>query len=197
MAKVRDLQQKGAIVSVKNVELTTLEGKAARSQVGENRPFVTGTTVGGGGFGGRAGGGNRGDGGPFGGGNRGDGGPGGAFGGGGMATQSIAYRTVGTNVRVKPEVGEDEQVTLEVLVEDSRMRASEGGAASGGDDKGTAGTALRTPEFITLTAESRLKVRPGHAVLVQGTKGGPKEGHVQTVVLVAVRTEGTSPKDGK
>jgi hypothetical protein len=179
-AKVRDLQQKGVILSMKSVWLTTLERHVGRSQVGENRPFVTGVSVAGGGIGGRAGGGGV----------RGGGGP-----GGGTATQSIAYRSIGTSAKVKPEVGEDEQVTLDVQVEDSRMRPAENGAATGGtDDKGTA---VRTSEFTTLTVEFRLKVRSGHIVLAEGTKTGPKSGQTQTVVLVAARLDDSNAKDGK
>ena len=56
-AKVRDLQQKGVLSSVKTVELSALTGDSARTQVSENKPFVTGVTAGfgGGGRGGVAG----------------------------------------------------------------------------------------------------------------------------------------------
>jgi uncharacterized membrane protein YgcG len=180
-AKVRDLQEKGVISSLKTVRLTTLERQVGRSQAGENRPFVTGVAIAGGGFGGRAGGGGaRGGGGAF---------------GGGTTTQSISYRSVGTSAKVKPEVGEDEQVTLDVQVEDSRMRPAAGGAATGGTDE--KGTAARTPEFTTLTVESRLKVRSGHIVLAEGTQTGSKSGQTQTVVLVSARLDDSNSKDGK
>ena len=169
---------------MKTVRLTTLERQVGRSQVGENRPFVTGVAVAGGGLGGRAGGGGA----------RGGAGAGGGAGGGGTAMQSISYRNVGTSAKVKPEVGADEQVTLDVQVEDSRMRPAEGGATAGGTDE--KGAAVRTPEFTTLTVESRLKVRSGHIVLAEGTQTGPKSGQTQAVVLVSARLDDGNSKDG-
>ena len=59
-AKIRSLQQKGVIASVKAVQLTTLERQTATASVSENRPYVAGVTVSGGGFGGRGGGGGPG-----------------------------------------------------------------------------------------------------------------------------------------
>src|SRR5262249_21941817 len=109
-ARLRELRQKGVVSTVKAVELTTLEGQLARARLTERKPFVTsvalGRGFGGGGPGGRGGGG---------------GGP-----GGGPMTRSITYREVGTSVQVKPEVGADGVVSLELRVEDSQMRAAEG-----------------------------------------------------------------------
>jgi hypothetical protein len=178
-ARLRDLQQKGAIVSIKTVELTTLERQTARSQVGENRPFVTGMGIGAGGFGGRGGGGAA---------------PGGGGPGGGTVTRSIAFRNVGTSVRVMPEVGADGQLTLDLQVEDSRMRTAEGSATVGTDEKGTA---VGTPEFFTSTLESRLKVRPGCVVQAQSMKASSKSGQTQTVVFVSASTDEARPKEGK
>jgi type II secretory pathway component GspD/PulD (secretin) len=161
-AKVRELQQKGVIASVKAVQLTALERQVARAQVSESRPFVTGVV----GFGGR-------------------GGP-----GGGPTTRSITYKDVGTSVQVKPDVGADGLVSLDLRVEDSHMRAAEGGVAVGTDEKGTA---VPATEFVMSTLETRLKVRPGHMVLAQGTKSG----QAQTVILVTASTDEASPKDGK
>jgi len=172
-AKIRDLQQKGIVSSIKTVELTGLAGQSARSQVSESKPYVTGVSVVGG----------------FGGGGR-----GGAGGGAGTTTRSITYRNVGTSVQVKPEIGADGQVTLDLHVENSAMHAAEGGVAVGSDDKGTA---IPATEFVISTVETRVKVRPGHIVLAQGTKAGSKAGQAQTVVLVTASTDESSPKDGK
>jgi hypothetical protein len=173
-AKIRDLQQKGIIRSIKKLELTALAGESARTQVSENKPWVTGVnTVG-----------------PFGGGGRGGGA--GRGGGGGMTTQTISYRNVGTSVRVKPALGADEQVILDLLVENSAMRPSEGGAAVGNDDKGIA---IPAAEFVTFTLETRVRVRPGK--LVQATNSGAKAGKVQTIVLVGASMEEGGQKGGK
>ncbi len=207
-AKIRDLQQKGVISSVKTVELTTLASQSGRTQLSENRPYVTGVMVGpfgggvrGGSFpggGGRSGGrgapggaapgdGGRGGGDGPGGAAPGGGGPGGFPGaGGGMTTRSIAYRTVGTSIQVKPEVSMDGQVTLDLHIDDSRMRAAGGGAAGGGDDKGMATTVV---EFTQFTLETRVKVPAGQIVLAEGAKSGSKAGQVQTIVLVSARAE--------
>lgn len=169
-AKIRDLQQKGIVSSIKTVELTGLTGQSARTQVSESRPYATGVSVGG--FGGRGAGG----------------------GGAGTTTRSITYRNVGTSVAVKPEIGADGQVTLDLRVEDTAVRAAEGGVAVGSDDKGTA---IPATEFVVFTLETRVKVRPGQIVLAQGTKAGSKAGQAQTVILVTASTDEASPKDGK
>jgi hypothetical protein len=43
-----------------------------------------------------------------------------------------------------------------------------------------------------MTVESRLKLRSGHLVLVEGTKAGP----TQTVVLVSARLDDTNAEAG-
>jgi len=182
-ARVRELQQKGAITSAKTVELTALTGRSTRTQVSENKPFVTGVTAGG--FGGSGFGGGRGGAeapGPR---------PGG---GGGMMTRSISYRNVGTSVQVRPEVGPDGQVTLDLHVEDSGMHSAEGGAAVGADDKGTA---IPAAEFVVSNLETEVKVRPGQMVLAQGMKAESKAGQAQTIVLVTASTEEAGARGGK
>jgi type II secretory pathway component GspD/PulD (secretin) len=169
-AKVRDLQQKGILSSVKTVELSALTGDSARTQVSENKPVVTGVTAG---FGG---------------------GRGGVAGGAGPVSRSIMYRNVGTSVQVKPSVSADGEVALDLKVEDSTMRAGEGGASVGSDEKGTA---IPAAEFVSFTLESRVKVRPGHFVLAEGSRAASKAGQSQTVILVAASVDETNPKGGK
>ncbi len=50
--KLRDLQNKGTLGSVRHYQMSTAEGRDARIQLGESKPMVTGST----GFGGRGGG---------------------------------------------------------------------------------------------------------------------------------------------
>jgi Flp pilus assembly secretin CpaC len=168
-AKVRDLQRRGIVNNLKSVELTGVTGQSARTQIGENKPYVTSvTSVGGaGGFGGRGGG-----------------GAGGVPGGGTMA-RSITYRTVGLNVQVKPEVCADGLIALDLHIEDSNMRGADSGAL-GTDEKGTAVSAA---EFVTATVETRAKVRPGTLIVAQGTKSNSKASWAQTIILVGARTE--------
>jgi hypothetical protein len=98
------------------------------------------------------------------------------------------------SVQIKPEVGADGQVTLDLRVEDSRMRSAEGGVALGTDDKGTA---VPATEFVTATLESRLKVRPGHIVPAQSTTARTKAGQAQTVILVGASADEAGQKDGR
>jgi Flp pilus assembly secretin CpaC len=184
-AKVRDLQQKGVVSNVKTVELTALAGQSARTQVSENRPFVTGVSIAG--LGGRGG---RGD---AGGGDGPPGGPGG-FPGGGTTARSISYRNVGTSVQVRPEVGADGDVTLDLHVEDSGMRAAGGGVAVGADDKGAA---VPAAEFTVFNLETRVKVRPGQVVLAEGTKTESKAGQAQTIVLASASTDEAGARGDK
>jgi Flp pilus assembly secretin CpaC len=184
-AKVRELQEKGVVSSVKTVELTALAGQSARTQMSENRPFVTGVTVAGmGGRGGRGG---------AGGGDAPGGGPG-AFPGGGTTSRSISYRNVGTSVQVRPEVGADGEVTLDLHVEDSGMRAAGGGVAVGADDKGAA---VPAAEFTVFNLETRVKVRPGQVVLAEGAKTESKAGQAQTIILVSASTDEATAKGNR
>jgi hypothetical protein len=168
-AKIRDLQQRGVISTIKIVELAALTGQSARTQVSESRPYVVGIS----GFGG---------------------GRGGVGGGAGVTSRNIAYRNVGTSVQVRPEIGADGQITLDLHVEDSAMRAAEGGVAVGSDDKGAA---VPATEFVTSTLETRVKVPSGQIVLAEGSKAGSKAGQAQTVILVTASTDEPNPKGGK
>jgi hypothetical protein len=178
-AKIRELQQKGLVTSVKTVQITSVERESTRSRVSESRPFVPGVTalggaLGGGGFGGRGGGG---------------GGP-----GAGPMARSISYREVGTSVQIKAEIGPDGQVLVEVQVEDSHMRPAENSVAVGTEDKGAT---VPATEVITSTLETLLRVRPGHMVIAQGTKTMSKSGQAQAAILLTVNTDEASTKEVK
>ena len=109
-----------------------------------------------------------------------------------MTSQSISYRNIGTSVRVKPTIGADDQVILDLNLENSAMRASEASPTVGNDDKGVA---IPAAEFVTFTLETRVRVRPGK--LVQATNSGAKAGKVQTIVLVGASMEEGGQKGGK
>jgi hypothetical protein len=82
-------------------------------------------------------------------------------------------------VQVKPEVGTDGHVTLDLQVEDSGMRA---GSVVGSEDKGTASS---TAEFALFSLETHLKVRSGQVVLAESTRAGP----TRVLVLVSASPE--------
>jgi type II secretory pathway component GspD/PulD (secretin) len=166
-ARVRDFQQKGVVTSVKALELTALTGDSAQSQVGESKPYVTGVTV------------------------RGIGGAGGA--GPAPVSRSIAYRSLGTSVQVKPTVAADGRVTLDLHVDDSTMRSADS-ATVGQDEKGSA---IPATEFGTVHLETRLTLRPGQFVLAEGSRTGSKAWQAQLVVLVSASTEEANPDGGK
>jgi hypothetical protein len=154
-ARLRDLQQKGVLGSLKTIELTGLAGQSIRTRLSESRPYTTAINVGRGG-------------------------------GLGAMSRSLSYREVGTTVQIKPEVGADGQVTLDLRIEDRRMRTAESGQALGTDDKGTA---VPATEFVSSTLESRVRVAPGQIVLVENTTAGSKTGQFQKVTLVGVSTD--------
>jgi type II secretory pathway component GspD/PulD (secretin) len=162
-AKIRDLQQSGAITSVKTVELSALTGDSARSQVSENKPYVVGVA-------------------------------GGGRGGAGLVSRSIAYRNLGTSVQVKPSLSADGEVAIDLKVEDSTMRAGEGGASVGTDEKGAP---IAAAEFGVFTLETRVKVRPGHFTLAEGSTASSKAWQSQTLILVTAGVDETNPKTGK
>jgi hypothetical protein len=201
-ARIHELQQKGLITSVKTVQITTVERESTRSRMSESRPFVSGVTGFGGGFGGRGGGGapGAGPGGGFGGrGGGGGGGPAAGPGGGpgpgaGPISRSISYREVGTSVQVKADAAPDGQVLVDLQVEDSHVRPAENAVAVGTEDKGAT---VSTPEVITTTLQTRLRVRPGHMVMAQGTKTMSKSAQAQAVILLTLNTDDASTKDAK
>jgi type II secretory pathway component GspD/PulD (secretin) len=109
-----------------------------------------------------------------------------ALGRGGLASQSMSYRNVGTSVRVKPEIAADGLVGLELRVEDARVRPAEGVTLATDKKKGAN---VPGTEFLTSTLETWLRFRPGHIVLAQGTATTSPSGQAQTVVLVGVVTD--------
>jgi hypothetical protein len=119
---------------------------------------------------------------------------GGGPGGGGIMTQSITYRNVGTSVEATPHLNADGTVLLELMVEDSQVLPAETGADVGNEPRRLA---VPAPEFVTSTFESRLKVRPGHVIQAEDTKTVSKAGQAQKVILVTASVEEPAPEGGK
>jgi type II secretory pathway component GspD/PulD (secretin) len=109
----------------------------------------------------------------------------------GNVSRSIMYRNVGTNVLVTPRVAPDNQVSLELKVEDARAHVSDDAPVIGMDENKNP---VRTAEFVQTTAEGKVSVASGQAVLVQGVKVTAKDPKVQTLVIVSARVV---PEKGK
>lgn len=176
--KIDDLKKRGVVVGVKRLQLTALDRQQARTQAGGSKPSVVGVTMVGGARG------------RFGG--DGAGGAGGAA--APAASRNISYREIGTMVQVKPEVGPDGLVALDLRIEDSRLTTPEGGISLGSDERGAP---IPAAEYGTIHVETRLRVRSGQAVVAQSLRNDTRGGQTETVILVSVRTEETRPAERK
>jgi hypothetical protein len=90
-----------------------------------------------------------------------------------MGANTTAYRNVGTQVKVTPQVTADGSVTLDLNVQDSRGRES---AAMAGKT-----------EFILTSLVGKVSVAPGKAVLAKDAKVVSKEGKGETLIVVGAR----------
>ena len=111
----------------------------------------------------------------------------------GATAQSISYREVGTLVDVRPEIGGDGVVNLDLRVEDSRMQTPAGNPVVGPDEKGEP---VRAANFVAATFEGRVRVRIGQAILAEGMRSSSKTGEGQLLILVAA-TEESPARDKK
>jgi type II secretory pathway component GspD/PulD (secretin) len=102
----------------------------------------------------------------------------------GIATRQIAYRNVGTNVRVTPQVAADKTVTLALKVEDSRMYNPPDAPPVGTDANGAP---IPATAFSQTNLETKVSVPSGKAVLAEGAKSTPKAGQGQMIVVVGAR----------
>jgi type II secretory pathway component GspD/PulD (secretin) len=102
----------------------------------------------------------------------------------GIARRSIAYRNLGTQVRVTPLIAADGSVLLDLNVEDSRMQTRDNLPAVGNDEKGQPITA---PEFILTQLNGKIGVGPGQAVVAKDVKVSSKEGQSGLIVVVGAR----------
>lgn len=134
------------------IRLTAVDGQQVTTQSGGNKPVVTGAV---------AGGANP----PR---------PGG-FGGPGVMQKSISYQQVGTTLKMTPRIGADNAVTLELSVQDSRVRAPEAGDEAGASSM----------ENNSLT--TKLNIAAGRSVVAQAVRTETKTGAVVAVVVVTAR----------
>jgi type II secretory pathway component GspD/PulD (secretin) len=85
---------------------------------------------------------------------------------------STAYRNVGTQVKVTPQVATDKTVTLDLNVQDARIVTPAGGGP---------------PEFPLLSLDSKVSVAAGQAVVAKGAKSTEKEGVGPVLIVVGAR----------
>jgi hypothetical protein len=90
-----------------------------------------------------------------------------------LGSGQIAYRNVGTQVKVTPRVADDGSVTLDLSVQDSRGRES--------------ATVAGTTEFILTTLSGKVSVASGKVVLAKDAQVISKEGKGETLILVGAR----------
>jgi type II secretory pathway component GspD/PulD (secretin) len=112
----------------------------------------------------------------------------------GIATNQIAYRNVGTQVRATPRIMADNSILLELKVEDARMNMPEDGIGLGANPKGEA---INAAEFTTSTLESKLTVASGKVVAAEGVKSSSKGKQAQVIVLAGARIVDSSAKTSK
>jgi type II secretory pathway component GspD/PulD (secretin) len=101
----------------------------------------------------------------------------------GIATRSIRYRDLGTQIKVAPQVAADGSVTLDLNVQDSRARDS-ATATVGKDEKGNP---VPATEFLLTTLTGKVNVASGKAALAKNAKVISKEGEGETLIVVGAR----------
>jgi type II secretory pathway component GspD/PulD (secretin) len=108
----------------------------------------------------------------------------------GIATRSIMYRDLGTQVKVTPQVAADGTVTLDLNLQDSRARESTT-ATVGKDGKGNP---IPATEFLLTTLTAKVGVASGKAALAKDAKVVSKEGEGETLIVVGARVVEPEPR---
>lgn len=139
------------------IKLTAVEGQQVSTQSGGSKPFISGNS-------------------PV--------APGG-FGKGGVSQKSISYHNVGTTVRMTARIGSGDAISLDLSVQDSRVRAPDPGDETG------------APAIESNTLTTKLSVPPGKVVFAQTIKTEGKSGGNVTVILVTARVTPIDPTPPK
>jgi hypothetical protein len=111
----------------------------------------------------------------------------------GVVSRSLSYRDMGTDIKVTPQIGDDQRIALDLRLSDSRMRQPADGIVIGMDN----GEAIRATEFLTATFEGRITVRSGVAEIAKGVTTRSPSGRGQTLVIVSARLTTAGAKGGK
>jgi type II secretory pathway component GspD/PulD (secretin) len=152
LKKVEALARKTKHGHLRRFRLTALENQRSSVHVGESKPTVTGVNVGGFGRGGA---------------------------GGGPVSHQVAYREVGSMFSATPRVAADGTVTVELVLNESRLHTPDNGVQLGGG--------AIASETVQTTLTGKVSVPPGKAVLAEGVKTESKGAKVQAVVVVSAR----------
>jgi hypothetical protein len=102
----------------------------------------------------------------------------------GRTSRNIMYRNFGADVRVTPRVGPDNVIALELRVQDARPHVDLDAPVLGNDENKAP---IRATETVLATAEGKVSVQSGQAVVVQGVRTTGKGGPLQTLVIVTAR----------
>jgi type II secretory pathway component GspD/PulD (secretin) len=97
----------------------------------------------------------------------------------GKTTRLIAYREVGTVVKLALETIADKTVPLSLTVEDSMINVPDDGIQIGTDD-----LPLRAAEFVSTKLTTRVNVTSGHALLAKGFQTATKGEQSQNAIIV-------------
>jgi type II secretory pathway component GspD/PulD (secretin) len=102
----------------------------------------------------------------------------------GIVSRQMAYRQVGSIVRVTPQVAADKTVTLALKVEDSRMYHPLDAPAVGTDENKNP---IPATAFSQTNLETKVSVASGKALLAKDAKSTQKEGQGQLLIVVGAR----------
>jgi type II secretory pathway component GspD/PulD (secretin) len=112
---------------------------------------------------------------------------------GGPVARMISYRSVGTTVKVTPQVVADKVVMLDLDVQDARPHVPDDGPVIGKDENGAP---VRATDFLLSKLNAKLGVPSGQAVLAKGVKTTSKSGNVQVAMIVTARVIEAEAKPG-
>lgn len=160
-ARLRELEEQGAITMLTRVMLTSLDGRMASVQIGERISVPTGRTMGG-----RRGGA---DGNPF------------------PVQTSYTAETVGTMVTGRPQVQADGSVVVEFRAEKSRLVAAPAGEPAAAD---ASPADFQPSRLVTLSSESTVSIPSGGTVIIGGLESSSEGGSNQSVILLTASVEG-------
>jgi hypothetical protein len=175
LARLEVMNKAGQLGTIQRIKLTAVEGQPITSTTAGSKPYVSGAVMaaaGGGGFGG------DGPGAAPGGRRPGEGGAGGAAGLGGpgrMMQRSIAYHESGTTIKFTARIGAGDLITLDLSVQDSKIRPGE------------AGEEISAASFDHNTLNTKLSIPSGKAVSAQSFRADGKSSGTVSLVIVAAR----------
>jgi type II secretory pathway component GspD/PulD (secretin) len=112
----------------------------------------------------------------------------------GLKSRSIVYRNVGTQAKVAVRVEAENTVAMDLDIQAARLNVPEDGIEIGKDENGVP---IRASEVINAMLKTKLSLRSGQAVAVQGVKTDSKSGKEQTLIVVTANVLEAGDKEGK